>query len=436
MNKADSAKYFGPIELNPGITHLHVITFLLICFLGIPLTSFIGFIQPYVLTEQLQMPENIQGTVTGDLVFYSEFILLAGSVIAGILADTFGRRLVIIAGLITMLIGYLFFGLVENYWQLLILRLWFAAGIACISVMISTIMADIPSEHSRGKFVGLSSVFIGFGAIFLGLVLAKLPSYFSEIASKNQAGIYTFYSLAGIAALLGITSLFGVKKWPDNIATRPPISIAIFISQIKEGLYEGRKNLRVALAYGASFVSRGDLIVVGTFYSLWLKQEGLMQGISSEEAIKTAGLFFVVAQTAGLLWAPIAGILNDRLDRVMAMALSLIIASIGYGSMGLINNPLGHEMYVGAILLGIGQMGVMISCQTLIGQEAPRSTRASIMGIFTLFGALGILFISKVGGITYDLWKPSPFVIVGAVNLSLFLFTLWLRKHEGKNNLG
>ncbi len=66
------------------------------------------------------------------------------------------------------------------------------------------------------------------------------------------------------------------------------------------------------------------------------------------------------------------------------MALGLLIASIGYGSMGFIDQPLGTAMYGAAVLLGIGQMSVLMTSQTLIGQEAPEQNRGAIMGMFSL----------------------------------------------------
>jgi MFS family permease len=82
-------------------------------------------------------------------------------------------------------------------------------------------------------------------------------------------------------------------------------------------------------------------------------------------------LFFGLIQGTALLWAPIAGVINDRLDRVTATAAGLALAALGYGSIAIVEDPLGPLMYVCAILLGIGQMSVMLASQTLIGQEAP-----------------------------------------------------------------
>jgi hypothetical protein len=50
--------------------------------------------------------------------------------------------------------------------------------------------------------------------------------------------------------------------------------------------------------------------------------------------------------------------------------------------------------------------------------------------MFSLFGAAGILFITKVGGQIFDAIGPAaPFVLIGAINGLLFLFALKVRRY-------
>jgi hypothetical protein len=48
----------GPIRLAPGIGAGNTLVFLYAAFIGITLNTFVNFIQPYVLTEQLSIPES------------------------------------------------------------------------------------------------------------------------------------------------------------------------------------------------------------------------------------------------------------------------------------------------------------------------------------------------------------------------------------------
>ena len=201
--------------------------------------------------------------------------------------------------------------------------------------------------------------------------------------------------------------------------------------EILQGYSAGRGNPKILLAYCSAFVARADLVVVGTFFTLWLTQAGLSQGMDSEQAAGAAGGFFGLVMLCALIWAPIMGWLNDRMNRVTAMSLALFLAATGYLATALVPDPLGGWMFPAGVLLGIGQMSAVTASQTLIGQEAPKAHRGSVIGMFSLFGAAGILFITKVGGQLYDEIDPAaPFVIVGAINGLLMLWALALSRRE------
>jgi MFS family permease len=71
-------------------------------------------------------------------------------------------------------------------------------------------------------------------------------------------------------------------------------------------------------------------------------------------------------------------------------------------------------------LLGVGEMSVIIISQILITKNTPSEIRGSVSGIFSLFGGLGILVATKIGGIIFDSWKASgPFIFFGFLNLTL-----------------
>jgi MFS family permease len=139
-------------------------------------------------------------------------------------------------------------------------------------------------------------------------------------------------------------------------------------------------------------------------------------------------LIFVIAQIAALLWAPILGPLLDRLDRVTALAVCMVLAAIGNLALLLLDDPLGDNGLIFFILLGIGQISVFLSAQSLIGQEAPANKRGSVLGAFNISGAIGILLITSSGGHLFDATDPrAPFVVVGIINVLLFFANLYVR---------
>ena len=410
----------GPIVLADGVRPVHALSFLYSTFAILSACTFISVIQPYVLNVNIGVPMADQGRVSGNMVFYGEIVLLTLSGLAGALSDRLGRKTVFLAGVIILGLGYVLYGYVSSVGQLTLVRIFLALGITSATVMISAIQVDYPAEESRGKLVGIAACFIGIGAVLIGVLGQQLPYWFVSAGATPQT-MLTLSSVCAISLLILGLGLIGGR--PPYAEDRKPMA-----QLLAEGLKAARKNRRVLLAYAAAFVARGDLVVVGTFFTLWLTQEGIGRGLAVDEAQRQAGLFFGMVMAVALVWAPIMGIINDRLDRTRVMALALLSAAAGYVVMGLIPDPLGVWMYPAGVLLGIGQLSVVSASQTLIGQEAPRAVRGSVVGTFSICGAAGILFITSVGGRMYDAIAPSaPFVLIGVVNLALGLAALFIR---------
>jgi len=421
----DAAR-LGPAKLVAGVSKTNALTYLYAAFAGLALNSFFSVFMPYILNVNLAMPAEEQGRVAGDLVFYGELVFLALSGLLGAWSDQYGRRFVFVIGLLLIAVGYVALGNAMSLPVLIAVRVFATVGIAAISVMIAVVQVDYPAEESRGKLVGFSGIAMGLGAIMVGVLFARLPYMFTDAGfNELAAGRMTVYCMAAFALLTALIIRWGlVGGQPPHVKGKPAT-----MKLLAEGIAAARHNNRIKLAYCAAFVGRADLVVVGTFYSLWVTQAGIAAGMGVDEAAKTAGAQFAVVMTAALLWAPVMGWLNDRLDRTQAMALSLVLAAVGYSQMGLISDPLAGWIYPASILLGIGQMSVTLASQTLLGQEAPIETRGAVVGTFSIFGAAGILFVTSIGGRIYDAIDPAaPFVMVGAANGLLAIGAYWLMK--------
>jgi len=418
----------GPVWLAQGIQPRHTVVFLFAALLGICLTTYISTITPYVLAVNLGLPNDQQGKVSGLALFAGECVLLLSSSFIGAYSDRIGRRGVFAGGLVLLAAGYVLFAFVDSVTTLVAARVFLSIGIAVVNVMISALMVDYPAEESRGKLVALVGIAIGLGNILIGVVLLRLPEFFAGAGiSKLMAGRYTMFSMTALALLLALIVRFGIKGGrPEKAAEHEP-----FRQRVAMGVRAGRENMLVLLAYFSAFVARGDLVVIGTFYALWLTQAGIKAGMEPDVAATQAGIRFAMIMTAALLWAPIMGWLNDRLDRVYAMALAMGLAAVGYISVAFVPDPFGFWMYPAGVLLGIGQISAVTASQTLIGQEAPPAYRGSVVGMFSMFGAAGILFISSAGGWVFDRISPvAPFVLIGVANAMLFGAALMIARRS------
>jgi MFS family permease len=197
---------------------------------------------------------------------------------------------------------------------------------------------------------------------------------------------------------------------------------------IRDGIHAARGNPRIWLGYLLSFAARGDLVVIGTFFTLRLTQAGIDAGLSVPDASDAARRPYIIAQTAALLWSLVFGVLMDRLDRVTAGIAAMGLAAVAYLAAALVGDPASTWIVPVAIALGIGQLSAILSGQTLLGQEAPRDVRGAVFGLSSICGSIGILVTTLIGGFLYDsVSRGGPFLLLGSLNLLILLFALVVR---------
>jgi MFS family permease len=188
----------------------------------------------------------------------------------------------------------------------------------------------------------------------------------------------------------------------------------------RSGLTEGRVNPRIALSYACAFIARSDLVLLGTYASLWGTTAAVAKGMTATQALAQGGRIFGVASLAALLWLPVIGVVLDRVNRVTGVIVCMTIAAAGYMSTMLIDDVLALSALPFLLLLGMGQISAFAGAQTLIAKEAQPANRASVIGMFNICGAAGILISTAVGGELFDRVGPhSPFVFVGLLTLVL-----------------
>ena len=418
----------GFIGLQPGVSRLNGITLLYIGLTGIPFMAFINFIQPIILEVILGIPRSDQGALTANLAVAQEIILILLVGPFGALSDRIGRRPIIVTGYLIVGAGFLAYPWATSPLALTLIRAGYAVGAAAIVSSYSTLLADYPVEKSRGKLIAILGVLNGLGIGLLGFVGGNLPNWL-EVAGYEPvlASRLTMSIVAAIcmgSALLMIAGLRGGRIGTGH--QRQPLG-----RLLAEGMSAAR-NPRIAVAYASAFAARGDVVVIGTYLSLWVTQAGIEQGLSPAEAQGRAGLEFAIVAGAALLISPFLGILNDRIDRVRALVIGMAMAALGYLVFGFQSDPLAEFAIFASVLLGIGQMCSILAGQTLISQEAEPRIAGSVIGVFSFFGALGTLMGGWVGGQLFGLWRPgAPFILMGGFNLAVCIAALWVSTRPG-----
>ncbi|MDH3510231.1 MAG: MFS transporter [Gammaproteobacteria bacterium] len=415
---------FGPIDLAPGIRPMHVSTKLWAAFIGVAMLSGISFLQGYVLTEHLHIPRNQQGTVSGDLSFWVEVVAIFLFTPVGVLADRIGRRPVYICGIIIMGIGYGLVPYATSVAELMVFRLVITVGMAAVAGTLATLTNDYPMENSRGKLIGITSMANILGTILMSVGIARIPSFLAERGYDAVTGGKAMFLAATLLCMVtAVVARFGLKSGTP-VARRERASTRTLLTS---GLRAGR-NSRIALSYAAAFAARSDLVIKGLFLVLWAIQDGMKQGMNPGESMARFGVMMAIMSGTSLAAAPFFGWFMDRVNRVTATIVALTFATVGYLSMGIITSPLDFAMIPYFLIISLGSSFMLKASLGLIGQEAPPKERGSVIATNSLFGALGILIFTVVGGRLFDAWGPwAPFVIAGVYQVFLLAVAIIVR---------
>jgi MFS family permease len=423
---ASTGNRFLGMSLEGQTNGFNMVTFYWACLTGILLSTFVPQLQPYLLSEFLHIPEREQGTVSGNLSFWGEIVIVLMVGVWGTLSDKIGRRPIMAAGYLIMAVGIFMYPRAESLDGLLVARILFATGVAAYSVMIVTLIADYVADKSRGKATGMLGFFNGIGALITVMLLLRLPAVFQAAGQTPIEAGYSTYSIIGFLTLFtAIFMWFGLSKEVTNHHGEH----GSMLGQAREGVMAARDPV-IALAYSASFVARGNLAIVGTFFTLWLANHGTLEmGLSRADAIAKAGAIIAITQSVALLSAPVFGILTDRINRVSALNITLLLAFLGYGGTWFVVDPFGLGLIFCGILIGMSEVGCIITSSVLIAQQSPVRIRGSVIGMFNLTGALGIMVASKVGGALFDTWREAaPFIMFGGFALLVLMFGLVVRQ--------
>lgn len=427
VKTAPSSVRFWGMQLNPGIRPRHMFAFYWAALMGILLSTFVPQMQPLLLSEFLNYPSDQQGRASGNLSFWGEVAIIATVGLWGSLSDRVGRRPVMTMAFVLMAIGVALAPHGTSYADLLIARMMFGVGVAAFSCTIGALVADYIVNDSRGKGAGYLGMSNGFGAMFTVLLLLKLPAMLANSFETpiRDAAFFTYYLVVALTLASAVIMWLGLSSRKMDDGEKVGV-----LDLARQGLVAG-KDPGIALAYGASFVARGNLVVVGTFFTLWLTQYGVTHlGMSSSQALAKAGTMIAIAQGCALLGAPLFGVLADKVSRVWAMIVTLAISSIGYSATIFVTDPFGALMIGCAILIGLGEVGCIISSSVLIAQQAPRKLRGAILGFFNLTGAIGIMVASKFGGMLFDSWtEAAPFVVFGIFAFIVLIWAVVVRNH-------
>jgi EmrB/QacA subfamily drug resistance transporter len=371
--------------------------------------------------------DNLQWVITAYAITYGGFLLLAGR-----LADLFGRRRVFVVGLIVFTIASLFCGLAWSEPVLITFRAIQGFGAAVITPSaLSIVMTTFEEGAERNKALGIWGALGGGGAavgVLLGgvltsylswrwifyvnvpvgaLALALTPRFVRESraereASQDFAGAITV--TAGFALLVYAVSEAPKYGWGSGrtiaeIAGAVVLLLAFVVIETRQrDPLMPFRIFRIHTVAGANFAG---LLLGGIIFANFFLLTLYVQNVLHYSALKTGYTFAVTAGSA-VAWAGVAQALTTRLGVkpvLVAGFLTMTVANILYTQVP------SHGSFASALLPAYLVMGfaipfafIPISIAALAGVSYDEAGLASglINTAQQIGGAVGIAIASSV----------------------------------------
>ena len=360
---------------------------------------------PYY-TERLALKDNLdKDTINfhiGMLTSIYPLFQLLFVIVWGKLSDRYGRKPLIVIGLIGFVVMNVLTGLATSLTMLYIARIIGGIFTSSVIPVSNAYLSDITSEKRRTKIMAWSGVAISSGVIFgpvLGGFLSRTNLHF-----KFSFGVFHLdrFSVPFIfAALLGLVVVFIIVKWLKNTEI-----LGKTVPKVEKFSFSLGTYFIVLLVL--SFVMQFVVTLFETVFSIYGKDE---LAFTSDQV----GIGFMLCGSVMAVLQPVFATYGERiLTSKQQITLGLLISGVSLIVFPFVN----YELYVYTMIILFAGGAAMVtpnllSAVSLISKENTGrniSIQSSTNSIGQILGpVLGTWLIA--GGFYY------PFIIAGATAL-------------------
>lgn len=328
--------------------------------------------------------------------FINSAFLLTTGVCAfplGLLADRWGRKLLVNLGLLISLITALLLAVSFSPWHLVLIYLFFGLGLAAIGPTLMAYVADFSPSTHLGRSYGAYTL-----AIYSGMSLG--PALGGWVAQ----GLGFRLLFVAVAALVGLVAWLALALLPGSHGPAPPRPTTPPTQSSWRQLFHNHPLL------GCWLITLGGCFGLGmfiTFAPLYLREQGLSVG--------HIGMVFALQAAVNALSRIPFGRLSDRLGR------RWIAAILGFLALGasLAGFGLAHtfaQFLLAALALGLAMGLGFTPVGALIAEVVPPDARGLAMGGYNTCIYLGMMFSSAVmGSVIGQIGFTASYILAGLV---------------------
>jgi multidrug resistance protein len=350
-------------------------------------------------------------TMIGAMVSAFAFAQLMTAPWWGRLSDRYGRRPMIIAGLLASAIAYVVFGLAESVWMLVLSRLVQGMGGGTIGV-VQAYVADAVEAEERSKALGWLTAATSSG-VMIGPGIASLAATWSPRAPGF------------LAAALCLANVFSALIWLPESSRREKGEPQKKRSPIGRSVWQVVRHPRAPVASLIWVYAVGIMafMAMNGIFALFLdRQHGVTE--------KTIGLFYmyvggVSLLMRGLLLGPAIRWLGE--DRVMRVG--IVAMCLGFVCLPLTSSI--PQLALASILMPVGTALLFPATTSLVSRRAPQDETGQTLGVQQAFGGISRLVGPLWAGIVFQyVGIRAPFWVSAGLMVAVGLFALSLGPSE------
>ncbi len=361
----------------------------------------VGFVIVLPLLPYYATQFGANAFLVGILISSFSVAQLAVAPLWGRASDRYGRRPMILLGLVLSTIAYLVFAFADSLWLLLLSRVVQGMGGGTIGV-VQAYVADATPPEQRTRSLGWLSAVTSLGAV----VGPAFGSILDQAFGRHAPGL----AAASLAALI---AAFAWRFLRESKEMRP------------SGAFHGAPTtsgsaaIRRVLSHWADPSSRLIwiyAIAIGAFYGTGPTMPLLLSerlGVTEH----TVGYFFMyfgamgVVARAGLLGWVVGKLGEARLSRlgILLLAAGLVLLSLAR------NYPV---LILSMTLMPLGTAFLFPCVTGLLSQVVPGADRGLYMGVQQTFGGVSRVIFPVFAGLIMDqLGRGVPFAVAAALGL-------------------
>jgi MFS family permease len=315
----------------------------------------------------------------------------------GMASDRWGRKPVIIVGLLIFAAGSFLASSADDIWTVILGRALQGAG--AVSAAVTALLADLTREEKRTQAMAMIGSTIGLAFAFS---LAAGPVFFRWI------GVPGMFALTGVLALLAILVVKYVTPEPGKAA---------FHSDAEANparLWDVLRHKELLRLDWGIFALHAAQMAMFTVVPFALTQDGL-------EASRHWLVYLPVLLLSFLVMVPaiIVGEKRGHLKAIFVASVALMLAAQVLMALSL---DLFWGVVAALLLYFIAFNTLEASLPSLVSKIAPPEAKGTAMGVYNTAQAIGLFFGGAAGGwLAQHRGYPAVFVFCAAL-MAVWLF--------------